>query len=181
MSEGLLEENLPQRTPNDDPQLSQESEFPPKITEALNLLPEEHRETFRAALREEIQIVHETVQETVMERFSGPLPPPHILKEFNDVIPGCAEAILQMTVDQGEHRRKLETFVVENQNRQSGRGQILGFVLALFVMLVCGFLIYTGHEVSGAVLGIGDLTALVSVFVLGRRDQKKDLKDKEDD
>src|SRR4051812_3563808 len=51
------------------------------------------------------QIVREA---SYSEQYSGPLPPPKLLKEFEEAIPGSAAKILDNWRHEGEHRRQLE-------------------------------------------------------------------------
>lgn len=46
-----------------------------------------------------------------VEAFSGPLPPPEVLRGYNDVLPGAAERIFTMAEAQAEHRRRSDPSV----------------------------------------------------------------------
>ena len=115
----------------------------------------------------------------VKKSFSGPLPHPSILKEYEDILPGCAERIIARMEKQSDHRMEMESFVTKEDQKQSGNGRKFGFVIAIFGLLLSGFLIYTGHDTAGTILGGTDLIALVSVFVYGKYAQRKDLDDSE--
>lgn len=115
---------------------------------------------------------------TIAKSFSGPLPPPEILSEYEEVCPGTALKIVTAFVNQSVHRIDMESKVVTSQLRQSGRGQIYGFIIAVLFLLVSGSLIYTDHDVAGTILGTVDIVALCTVFVLGRERQKADLEQK---
>jgi len=54
--------------------------------------------------------------------FYGPIPHPTILKGYEKVLPGSADRILSMTEKEGEHRRKIETELVKNDNIRSYLG-----------------------------------------------------------
>ena len=54
--------------------------------------------------------------------FSGPIPHPTILKGYEEVLLGSADRILSMTEKEGEHRRKIETELVKNDNIRSYLG-----------------------------------------------------------
>lgn len=51
--------------------------------------------------------------------FSGPLPPPEILRRFDEVVPGAAERIIKMAEEQSGHRRELEKKVIESDVSRS--------------------------------------------------------------
>ena len=42
------------------------------------------------------------------EEYSGPIPHPNILKQFEEVIPGSADRILKMAEKEQEHRHEFE-------------------------------------------------------------------------
>lgn len=44
----------------------------------------------------------------VTERWSAPLPPPKLLREFNEAVPGAANIIVSEFQEQGQHRRGVE-------------------------------------------------------------------------
>jgi len=115
-----------------------------------------------------VSIQHET-------HHSGPLPSPDTLQQYNEVIPNGAERIMVMAEAQSEHRKSLEAKVIESQTRQSERGQIIAGILA-FVLIGAGVAAFlTGHDgVAGTIFGV-TVVGLVTVFVLGKSDQQKNL------
>lgn len=92
----------------------------------------------------------------IQQGFSGPLPPPEMLAQYDAVLPGSADRIVKMAEDQSSHRRRIES-----------RGQIFGFVLVL-VAIVGGIgLILDGRSAEGLVPLIGALAGLAGIFVYG--------------
>ena len=45
--------------------------------------------------------------------WSAPLPPPALLREFNEAVPGAADAIISEFQEQGQHRRDMERQTTE--------------------------------------------------------------------
>ena len=45
----------------------------------------------------------------IRRKFRGPLPPPAVLDQYEDVVSGAAERILVMTEEQHRHRMSIET------------------------------------------------------------------------
>ena len=41
----------------------------------------------------------------VSEKFAGPIPPPPIMKRYEEILPGSANRILKMAENQSEHRQ----------------------------------------------------------------------------
>ena len=114
--------------------------------------------------------------EVVVQRssFSGPLPPPEVLKRFDEVVPGSAERIIKMAEGQFAHRTELEKKVIDSDIARSKLGQILGFIIAI-VGLICSVIISIyGNQIAGAILGVGTLASLVGVFMYGSKVRKEE-------
>jgi uncharacterized membrane protein len=105
----------------------------------------------------------------VSESFSGPLPPPAVLKNYNEVISGAAERILQMAEKEGDHRRYVEKKIVDSESGQLARGSFLSFALGV-LSLACGFILALLDKdvvgVSSIIVGIG---SIITAFLLGRK------------
>ncbi len=106
--------------------------------------------------------------------FSGPLPPPSILSEYDSTLENGAERIMKMAEHQSNHRIELEKHAIKEELRQSGRGQIYGFILALIGMAIAFGLAYLGHDTVAGIFGTTTIVGLVTVFVLGRQQQNKE-------
>ncbi len=110
----------------------------------------------------------------VKHSFSGPLPPPEVLKRFDEVVPGSAERIIKMAEGQFAHRTELERKVISSDIARSKLGQVLGFIIAI-VGLICSVIISLyGNQIAGTILGVGTLASLVSVFMYGSRVRKEE-------
>ncbi len=114
-------------------------------------------------------------------RFSGPLPPPEILGHYNQIHPGAAERIICMAEQQGEHRRHLEKVAIEANAFSEKLGPILGFILAMTVVVGGIWLISKGLKTEGLVAVLSAVAAPVGVFVYGKNQQKKELESKRND
>ncbi len=107
--------------------------------------------------------------------FSGPIPPPHILKGYEDVLPGSADRILRMAEEQSKHRQSLENQVIPEQLAQSRRGQYFGFSLALICLVSSSVLAFYGMTVVASILASTTIGAVVYTFVLGKKYQGKKM------
>lgn len=58
--------------------------------------------------------------------FSGPLPPPEVLRDYGEVLPGLSEKIVEMADREQRHRHKIETDDLQLDRREARRGQYLG-------------------------------------------------------
>jgi len=111
---------------------------------------------------------------SIHQSFSGPIPPPNILKGYNDVVKDGAERIMSMAERQSNHRITLEDHAIREELRQSGRGQIFGFVLGIVGLGLATYLAIYGHEVIAGVFGTTTIVGLVAVFVIGKKAQKQE-------
>ena len=117
----------------------------------------------------------------VSRSFSGPIPPPQILEQYDLILPGAAERILKMAEDQSSHRRSLEKQIVQAEIRQVRLGQILGFIIAIFGLTVSALIAIFGSAVAGGIIGIGTLASLVGVFMYGSKTRAEQEKDDNDE
>src|SRR5690606_21522030 len=113
--------------------------------------------------------------------------PPETLAEYDRVAPGLAERlirrdelVLDMARKQAEHRQRLEGLVVEGNLKRQAVGQWLAAAIAVLFMMAAAFLVYSGHPVSGTLLGTVDLVALVTVFITGKANQGREQKAKKE-
>ena len=106
--------------------------------------------------------------------FFGPLPPPQLLKGYNDAFAGCAERVVAMAERQSEHRQKLETIVIESNCKAQSRGQWFAFVLALMVIGGGVYLLAQGKSVQGFSAIIIALASLIGALVYSHTEQKKE-------
>ena len=111
------------------------------------------------------QIVRHEI--SAMATFSGSLPPPAILAQYNDAVPDGAERIIVMAETQAKHRMALESRVVDADIKRANWGLAAGFVVAIAGLVASCLMVVGGHEVAGLVLGSLDLVSLVAVFVYG--------------
>ena len=111
--------------------------------------------------------------------FSGPLPPPDVIKKYDMVVPGAADRIIQLAEKQSTHRQAIETKIVDADIRQSNFGVIFGFILGLVGLIGGAFLVYHDKVVTGSVFFGATLVALVSVFVYGSRKGDRSREDEQ--
>lgn len=75
------------------------------------------------------------LQVTQSVQFIGPLPPPSVLKGYDEIIPGGAERILIMAEKQLEHRIERETKISNGLLAQSERGQHYALTVSLSALV----------------------------------------------
>jgi uncharacterized membrane protein len=107
--------------------------------------------------------------------FSGPLPPPDVLDRYNQILPGAAERIIVMAESQHEHRLDLEKHVIHSNVSAQKLGTILGFVVAMTVIVGGTWLVHDGKSGEGLATIITALAALVGTFIYSKHEQQRDL------
>lgn len=86
-------------------------------------------------------VLERTVEilEARLKLHRGPLPSPEDIREYEAVQPGTAERMLVRWEKQSDHRMELESKQVEANIRNRARGQYIGMVVAMTV-IIGGFL-----------------------------------------
>lgn len=132
-----------------------------------------------AKLQEQLEVSVESI------RWQGPIPPPAVIREYEDVLPGAAERILRMAEvpmemahEQQHHRHDLESRVVRSDMRRSWAGMILGFLLALAVVSAGVWLVWNDRPVEGIVAILGPVATLAGVFVFSQRSRTREIEQK---
>lgn len=108
------------------------------------------------------------------EHFSGPLPQPAILRQYDEVIPGAAERIIAMAETQAKHRQQLENKVIDSGIRDSRLGLHYGLIIGLCAVAGGTACIILGHQIGGSIIGGVGLSGLVGVFVYGSAQHRKE-------
>lgn len=114
----------------------------------------------------------------VASAFSGPIPPPNILKQYDDIVPGAADRILKMAEQQSAHRQRLEVKAVDSMDFNAKLGTISGLIVALIFAIVATYCIYKGANLIGLAMVIGDITGLLFAYLYGKRSVDHDLASK---
>lgn len=110
--------------------------------------------------------------------WSGPLPPPVILAQYDEILPGLANRLVTMVELQAGHRREQESKVIQSDVNQSFYGLIAGVVVcAIFAIAGVIALVLNQPWAAGAAFAVPTAT-LVSVFVYSKNLRKEELKEK---
>ncbi len=144
-----------------------DSSTPIDVNEVLKLLTPEQREVIESTM-------------IAMERrsYSGPLPAPEDFEKYEKVLPGSTDRILSMAEKSLDTRTKNETYIIEKRLEQSGRGQFLGFILALFFGVIALVLALLGHETLAGIIVSVDIISLAIIFVLNKEPNNKSKNEK---
>jgi len=113
-------------------------------------------------------------RQQVTQTYSGPLPPPQILKEYDEIAPGTAARIIAQAEMQTAHRIEIEKKSINSEIRRSNWGLVAGFVVAMTCIIGGCLLVYEGHDAAGTTIATGSVAALVGVFLYGTATRKKE-------
>ena len=113
-----------------------------------------------------VALIHQT-------SFSGPLPHPDIISGYERVLPGSAERIFSMAEKEQKFRHATQEGALTGAVKRDRRGQWMGFIITMCVLLIASIFAYLGNTLfAGTLIGL-DLLGLATVFVIGRRPEKK--------
>jgi uncharacterized membrane protein len=107
--------------------------------------------------------------------FTGPLPHPASLKEYDNVLPGLAERIVTMAEAEARHRHDMDKetarqneLIINKEFSERRTGQIFGLCIGTLCLAACIVAIVLGAEKAAMVIGGATVVGLVTVFVVGR-------------
>ncbi|MGP9764557.1 hypothetical protein ACT3UM_02365 [Halomonas sp. AOP13-D3-9] len=125
------------------------------------------------------QHIHQRVRQT---SFSGPLPHPDILNQFDDE---TRRTIVQMAVDDQKHVHEMNKTGLSGSILKDRRGQLCGVTIAV-VGLIAAVLIAPYSAFAAGIIGTLDLFGMVALFVAprvleGRRNKKAVEDDESED
>lgn len=103
----------------------------------------------------------EEIHVEYFESYEGPIPHPHILKAYEEVVPGSAKQMVEEAWKQGEHRRKQEDRLVRNHTLSHTLGVTMAGLTSLGVLAGGVFLIATGRVGGGAFVVIAGLLPVI--------------------
>lgn len=143
--------------------------LPSELTKVIEeVSDEEQRVKLKAALALSIKSTH----------YRGPIPNPEMLRDYNNVIENGGERIVVQFEEQSRHRREIEKIVIKSQSSESKRGQIFAFIIGMTGLGLAFISALLGHNAFAITLASTTIVALVSAFIVGKKKQSKDLKEK---
>jgi len=110
-----------------------------------------------------------------VEFTAGPIPPPELLRGYEQICPGGAERIIRMAETEGAHRRHMEEKALDAQiesmrrsYREARLGQVFAFSIATIFLIGGSYVAIHGQPWAGAIFGSVGLAGIVSAFIWGR-------------
>ncbi|MBX3718663.1 MAG: DUF2335 domain-containing protein [Parachlamydiales bacterium] len=110
---------------------------------------------------------------TSFASYSGPIPPPNFLIEYERMVPGIAKKFLEEPQIESEHRRAIEKMIAQEQVKLANRGQIMACTIAAVCVIGSFTAIFSGHDIWGLGALLLSIGAFVSVFIYGKSHKSK--------
>ncbi|MEP3525586.1 MAG: DUF2335 domain-containing protein [Hyphomicrobiales bacterium] len=115
------------------------------------------------------QQVRTTQEVAISKSWSGPLPHPETLAEFDRVIPNGAERIVNAWEKETAHRHKIDRKELNVYAIETILGKLAALIFVLAALGVATFATYIGQPWVAAVLGMGTISSVVWALVTIRR------------
>ncbi len=105
------------------------------------------------------------------ERTSGPIPPPGMMRGYEEVLPGSADRILTMAEFAQRHRARYEN-----------RGMILAFLVALILIALSAYAISLGFASASVGVIVASIASTAGTFIYSNhsRARRLELREKRD-
>jgi uncharacterized membrane protein len=105
--------------------------------------------------------------------YTGPLPPPEDLKEYDQVSVGLANRIVEMAEREQQFRHSDTITVRKIQEKVLPRGQIFGFILSLVIILGGILLIMSDKPTSGFISILAGIATVAGPYFYRVHHEKK--------
>ena len=102
-----------------------------------------------------------------LQQYSGPIPPPVMLEQYNKIVPGAAERILKMAEEQASHRRNLEKQALSTDSRNSTFGIVCALLISAGVLFLAGYAIKLNQPIAASLISAVGIGSLVGTFIYG--------------
>ncbi|MDR1305347.1 MAG: DUF2335 domain-containing protein [Verrucomicrobiales bacterium] len=119
------------------------------------------------------QAVVKAVRQIQGQVYSGPIPPPEQLRQFNEIISNGADRIMKMAESQANQRMKTDGEIVRWQLFGNILGQVLAFLIAIGGLFATVYLAINNHEWVASIVGGTTIVGLVAAFIKGQNAQNK--------
>ena len=113
-----------------------------------------------------------------VEHFSGPIPPPSLIAEYEKMIPGFGEKLLNLTIEQSRFRMSLEDRMINNNSRKEARAQWFSFILFFVTVLGGIYIISIGKSAVGLSTLVAGLGTALGIFFFGKDKARTELESK---
>jgi uncharacterized membrane protein len=106
--------------------------------------------------------------------WEGPIPPPALLSQFNNVITNGAERIFAMAERQSAHREDIEKRIIYGNVASQTRSSWFAFIIVIIATLCGTWLIHEGKNGAGLAAIFTPMGGVIAVFFYSKREQKNE-------
>lgn len=110
--------------------------------------------------------------------WQAPLPAPHDLEKYNQLVPNGAERIMASFERQEEHRHFIEKKVISSRVWTTRLGQVFALLIALACLSLAAYCVTLGERVLAGVIVGTKLTALVTSFIYSGHSQRMERQER---
>ena len=110
----------------------------------------------------------------VEAKYSGPLPLPAHLEQYNRIVPGAGERLIKMAEEQSTHRRKLEGWAVRTNSVTAILGQLSGLYITLQAFTFAADALAKGYSGKAIAVVLVTIGTLAGIFVYGKQATAKE-------
>lgn len=103
--------------------------------------------------------------------FQGPLPPPALYREYEEVKPGAVDRILAFSDKEQAHRHHWEIKAMEYSNKEVVRGQWMGFAISIVALGLAAYCASLGQKLVGGVVGGASIAGILTAFIKKRKSE----------
>lgn len=107
--------------------------------------------------------------------FTGPLPPPQILAQYEQITPGFANRVMTFAEEQQRHRIELESQVIPETINVNKRGQIFAFIITILAIIAMGYFAYQGMQLAVIVMALVLCGGVMTTFNSGKNEQNNSM------
>lgn len=101
----------------------------------------------------------------VADYWSGPLPSPETMADYNDVIPDGANRIVTAWEEESAHRRTMEREGLRGYVRVQLTSKTFAIIFAVTALVVTAYCAYIDKEWVATILGGGVIASVVIAFL----------------
>jgi uncharacterized membrane protein len=115
------------------------------------------------------QIINRVQKIIAEEHFSGPLPHPKHLIDYDTILPGAAERILTMAEKAQSHSAEMDRLIVQAQIDDQKRGMNYGLAALLLILALAFIFGYWDRPITAGLFLTAAVIGSIPVFVNGRK------------
>lgn len=127
--------------------------------------PRKRKNSSRDSALEKVDASAQLVLQKLEAGFSGPIPPPDMLKAYGEILPDAPVRIIDMAEKEQAHRHLMDETIARIASGGRVRGQIIGGLIALASLGSAVYCIHKGQSAFAVAAMLLCVTFVVAPFV----------------